>query len=342
MITEAGLLGILALVVILLAVYRSFLSHGKYEELYQLTDLENGVKASLVLLLVIFTFFSTTPVTTVLLFLLLALGANSRNVSFNLSAQDSKLPAGIVTFPVIALLVAFSYFGFRALSAERDLAKALNALVANNGSLTYDLMRNAIRKNPYVDRYHASYTQEQQGQAIKDAKALENISTVKGVKVVREETDGESGETKENNIYASSNLADEQPKGAQEARLARQNAPAAAKSPAKKPKSKDKKPGKNMKSGKNIPVHVEEYDPDAADKMTFSFFRLIVRLLMVVLFSAIIAATVSGLGGIWLGETEFRASTQNKILNGLFFGLRPLRPNELSNCACARGNGNGM
>ena len=168
---------------------------------------------------------------------------------------------------------------------------------------------------------HASYPYEQQGQAIKDAKALENISTIKGVKVVREETNETSGETKENNIYASSNLADEQPLGAQEAKLARKSG-TAAELPSKKgkAKSKNKKPGNDMRSGKKVPKHIEEYDPDAADKITFSFFRLIVRLLMVVLFSAIIASIVSGLGGIWLGETEFRASTQANILYILFFG----------------------
>jgi len=170
---------------------------------------------------------------------------------------------------------------------------------------------------------HASYPYEQQGQAIKDAKALENISTIKGVKVVREETNDSSGETKENNIYASSNLADEQPQGAQEARQSRKNGPAPAPNRSGNKsgkKAKNRKPGSDMRSGKKVPKHIEEYDPDVADKITFSFFRLIVKLLMVVLFSAIIASIVSGLGGIWLSETEFRASTQTNILNVLFFG----------------------
>ncbi len=171
---------------------------------------------------------------------------------------------------------------------------------------------------------HSAYTQDQQGQAIKDAKALENISTIKGVKVVRSQTDGETGDTRENNIYASSDLTEEQPVGAKAAKLARESGPSpgAKKRFAKKAGAKGKSgsSAKNMKPGRNIPQHVEEYDPEAADRMTFSFFRLIVRLLMVVLFSAIIAATVSGLGGIWLSETEFRASTQTNILNILLFG----------------------
>jgi len=170
---------------------------------------------------------------------------------------------------------------------------------------------------------HASYPYEQQGQAIQDAKALESISTIKGVKVVREETNETSGETKENNIYASSNLTDEQPLGAQEAKQARKNGTAPALDRTSKKgsaKAKKKAPGNSMRSGKKVPKHIEEYDPDVADKITFSFFRLIVRLLMVVLFSAIIASIVSGLGGIWLSETEFRPSTQTNILNVLFFG----------------------
>ncbi len=167
---------------------------------------------------------------------------------------------------------------------------------------------------------HASYSPDQQGQAVRDAKALENISTIKGVKVVRSETNSETGNTKENNIYATSTLTEEQPKGAKQAKITRQNAltPAATSGPAKKGRSKAN--SGSMKSGTKIPKHIEEYDPDVADKMTFSFFRLIVKLLMVVLFSAIISATVSALGGIWLGETDFRASTQANILNVLFFG----------------------
>jgi len=171
---------------------------------------------------------------------------------------------------------------------------------------------------------HGSYPQDRQGQAIKDAKALENISTIQGVKVIREEIDGDTGAARENNIYASSNLAAEQPKGAQKAKLARGNSQAANKSVQKKGEQKGKSRksgGHNMRPGAAIPKHVEAYDPDAAaEAATFSFFRLMVKLLMVVLFSAIIAFIVSSLGGIWLSATKFGAAAQANILNALFFG----------------------
>ena len=175
---------------------------------------------------------------------------------------------------------------------------------------------------------HGSYPQDRQGQAIKDAKALENISTIKGVKVIREEIDDKTGKAKENNIYASSNLSDEQPEGAKLAKLGQQRGGADA-APAKKPnkktgpKGKNKKSNKRMRAGKAIPKHVEAYDPDAAeavDAVTFSFFQLLVKLLMMVLFSAVISSIVSGLAGVWLGQTEFHAPTQAYILNILFFG----------------------
>lgn len=48
--------------------------------------------------------------------------------------------------------------------------------------------------------HHASYTSEQQGQAIQDAKALEKLSTIKSVKVIREEIDDQTGRSQENNM----------------------------------------------------------------------------------------------------------------------------------------------
>jgi tetratricopeptide (TPR) repeat protein len=55
--------------------------------------------------------------------------------------------------------MVFFFYASRALAAEVKFKKALDALVANQGTQTYDLMREAINTNPFIDRYHASYSQ---------------------------------------------------------------------------------------------------------------------------------------------------------------------------------------
>lgn len=177
---------------------------------------------------------------------------------------------------------------------------------------------------------HASYTSEQQGQAIQDAKALEQISTIKSVKVIREETDPNTGNVKENNIFASANLPDEeQPQGKIEAKKAK--AEMAAKKAVAESKNKEttktKKSAKTtpkssteMRTGAPIPEQVDDYDPEEDAAPRFSIFGLFIKLLLVVLFSAVIASLIAGLGGVWLRSSSFRPNTQSNILFGLFVG----------------------
>jgi class 3 adenylate cyclase len=173
---------------------------------------------------------------------------------------------------------------------------------------------------------HASYPADQQGQAIQDAKALENISTVTSVKVIREETDPDTGATQENNIFASENLPDEQqPAGkieAKKAKAAGGGATAKKTPPAKKKVAKTTAPkkSKGMKAGQEIPKAIENFNPDEKEEATFSIMGLLIKLLMVLLFSAIIASLISSLVGVWLRESSFGANTQSNILFGLFIG----------------------
>jgi adenylate cyclase len=171
---------------------------------------------------------------------------------------------------------------------------------------------------------HASYPGDQQGQAIQDAKALEKISTVTSVKVTREEINSLSGSTTENSIFASANLPDEhQPKGKVEARKAKA---AGGGAPKKKPAPEKKKTGKkpppkpstNMRAGADIPDEIHTFDPHEEEKPSFSMLGLLVKLLLVIAFSAIIASLLTGLAGVWLRESSFGNNTQSNILFGLF------------------------
>lgn len=180
-ITEAGLLAAFSFVLIFLVTYR-IVKEKEAKELYSLKSLESGWRISLIVLLVLLALFSTTPTVLILLFILLALNSDSKISEVKLATESSKLPSGLVSLPIVLLTLTFFYFGGRALYAERALKQSVDALNANDGRLTYDLMRKAIEINPYVDRYHASYTQVNlalaQGIAIKEDLTDEERATI--------------------------------------------------------------------------------------------------------------------------------------------------------------------
>ena len=170
--TETGLLGAAAVVLLLVAIYKNLKSvlSGKGAAKF---FVENSPFVSLLVLLSLLIFFPITPTLTVTIFILLSLSAKTRKTTLMLSSQTAsdvdseplsaktafRVPAFLVTLPVIVGVFAFAYYGSRALYAEYQFKKGLDALVRNEAVPTYDLMREAISLNPYVDRYHATYSQ---------------------------------------------------------------------------------------------------------------------------------------------------------------------------------------
>jgi tetratricopeptide (TPR) repeat protein len=167
--TETGFLGIGAFILLILAVYRIAKSEIKENRLVGWGIGSNMKLVSLILILVAFAFFAATPSLILLLFILLVLNSKTNNVKVNLSTTQegdstkaqaaTRIPAILVAIPVLALVIAFAYFGTRMVSAEYSFGKSLTALAANDGGGSYDLMVKAINTNPGVDRYHASFSQ---------------------------------------------------------------------------------------------------------------------------------------------------------------------------------------
>lgn len=63
---------------------------------------------------------------------------------------------------IIPSLIIFSitiYFGGKAYLAEVNFKKSLDALVNNQGTLAYNYQRQAIKFNPFIDRYHNALSQ---------------------------------------------------------------------------------------------------------------------------------------------------------------------------------------
>lgn len=164
-ITETGFIGLFALAVLLVAVYKFIIKDLKFTGGTEKVG-ESFEKLSLVLALVLFAIFPIAPALLVYLFILLALLSKSelRAGHLNMSSSDtgflsSRIPAIIVGVPFLAVVVAVFFFGTKVLAAEATFKKALDGLSTGDAKTTYALMQSAINQNPQVDRYHASFAQ---------------------------------------------------------------------------------------------------------------------------------------------------------------------------------------
>jgi len=166
MFTEVGILGISAFIMLLIALYKTIKHDLKEKMLVGWGFSANTTLISLILLLIALSFFPVTHLSIFVLFLLLALNSTSRHTSLNLTTSSanatenvtSRLPALILTIPIIALSSFLLFKGYRIVYAEYKFQRALNMLSSGKPEELYKEMRAAIRINPFVDRYHAVFS----------------------------------------------------------------------------------------------------------------------------------------------------------------------------------------
>jgi tetratricopeptide (TPR) repeat protein len=172
MMTETGLLGLAVGGLLILTIYRVIKRDFKEKSLVGWGFAGSASLVSLVILLVFAALFPMTATLIVALFILLSLNAETKVTTLNLKSEvttaegmpaaqgvASRLPALLITFPVIALVIYSGFFATRYLRAEYKFRQSINALAQNEAIRAYDTMREAININPRVDRYHASYSQ---------------------------------------------------------------------------------------------------------------------------------------------------------------------------------------
>jgi tetratricopeptide (TPR) repeat protein len=169
--TEVGLLGIAGFTMLIYLLYKNLQKDYKERKLMGWGLAGTYETVSLTLVLAAYTFFSTNVALILLLFALLALVAKGNKVNVNLSAAQSalgspqkeavatRIPAILVALPIVALIIAYAYFGSKIALAEYTFGQSLVALSNNDGAKTYDTMLRAINANPRVDRYRASFSQ---------------------------------------------------------------------------------------------------------------------------------------------------------------------------------------
>lgn len=156
LVTEAGLVGVMGLLLLFSYILKDFLLSLKSKEF-------NWEKVSLVILAISLAFFPGSISLVLLFMILLALFDKSKENKIIIASNGKKasinLPSFIVSVPVLGLLILLIYLSIPVISAEAKVGNAIKALSLNNGLSAYNFMRDAIQTNPKVDRYHVSYSQ---------------------------------------------------------------------------------------------------------------------------------------------------------------------------------------
>lgn len=148
LITEVGLIGLVAFSLLIFAIYRS-VSEDKFKNLDALP---------LVVFVILIFFLPVAPLLVFPLFVLMALNSNSENKGFEVQIP-TKAPSAIVALFAISIISVFDFYVIKYASAEATFKKALESLALNDAKLTYETMQKAVNQNPQVDRYHASLAQ---------------------------------------------------------------------------------------------------------------------------------------------------------------------------------------
>jgi len=163
--TEVGVLGLAGFILLAISIYHLAKKEIKEKKTVNWGFAASSSLISLLLLIVALLFFPATGLIVVTLFILLALNSSSRHTSLNLMTQESqsqavasRFPALILTVPIIILVGVLFARSAKIVAAEYKFQKSLEALVVNDATTTYDQMSAAIRLNPRVDRYHATFT----------------------------------------------------------------------------------------------------------------------------------------------------------------------------------------
>ncbi|MFC1600558.1 tetratricopeptide repeat protein [Patescibacteria group bacterium] len=167
--TEAGLLGTLGLVLLLYVVYKTARRDLKEQKLVNWGFAAMADIISLLVLVIAFILFPATTLLVVLFFLYLSFYSTGKKTSLDLTAKGTqessvavnevatRFPALLITVPVIAGVLYLAFFSVKLVRAEYKYVQSLNALARNEAQTTYDIMREAINLNPLVDRYHATF-----------------------------------------------------------------------------------------------------------------------------------------------------------------------------------------
>lgn len=169
-IAETGFLGLAAFSILLYYLYKNAKKDLKEQKLVNWGFPAMSDLLSLVIMTLAFLTFPATVLLAILFFIYLSFYVTSKSTSLDLTAKASqessaavnqvttRFPALLLTIPVIVSIIYLSIYSSKIVRAEYKFAKASNYLIQNKAQETYDTMREAISLNPYVDRYHSTFS----------------------------------------------------------------------------------------------------------------------------------------------------------------------------------------
>ena len=166
--TEVGMLGTAGLILLLFNLYKTAKADLREKRLVQWGFGSIANLVSLTIIVIVLALLPATTLLIVLFFILFSLNAKVHKTTLSLMTQGqvegataqavtSRFPAFLISVPVIIVLFLFGIRAVKIAAGEYKFIKALNALATNDAAKTYDTLREAIRLNPLVDRYHATF-----------------------------------------------------------------------------------------------------------------------------------------------------------------------------------------
>jgi len=165
--TEVGLLGFAALILLAVVIYRTIQKDITEKKLVGWGIAADPNIITLVTLAILLAIYGGEFVLILPFFAFLSASAKTTKLTLNFQVQEgmgaqkfaSALPSFLVALPIIVATLAFGFFATKALIAEATFKKSLDAVASNNGGEAYNLMISAISQNQKVDRYHSSLSQ---------------------------------------------------------------------------------------------------------------------------------------------------------------------------------------
>ncbi len=85
--------------------------------------------------------------------------SGSKKPSFEIDFSSLGFLKYLLILPSLIIFSLVIFFGGKAYFAEMNFKKSLDSLINNQGTLAYNYQRQAIKLNPYIDRYHNALSQ---------------------------------------------------------------------------------------------------------------------------------------------------------------------------------------
>ncbi len=180
LITETGLVGLAAVFLLILTIYKDIKRQNRR------IILKNIPLLSVLIMLILFLIFPAVSGIIFYLFIFLALASSIRPFSLDLSngqkyfSLATRLPSIVLTLPFFGGILFILILVNPLLRAEAKFKASIDAINNNKGQVAVENIQSAINLDPYIDRYHQTYSQYNLlaisniiAQANKDAKKLD-------------------------------------------------------------------------------------------------------------------------------------------------------------------------